>query len=409
MPVKALFGGLKKSAGRGKNQKVALVLSGGGIPGWMYEIGCLTALDEFFQDGFSTARFDIYVGTSAGANAAALVANGIPPRDVYDAVVADRPSPFNFRRENIYTFGTGETWPTVKKVGAAGWTVWKELFGAMLRHRRIPGVLDLLYTVQESLPSGIFTLKPLERHLRKHLVDPYSNDFRDLPGRLFIPAVDLDTGQYVVFGDEGYDNVPISRAVTASSAVPILFQPVRISGVDYIDGGIGRVANMDVAIQNGAGTVLVLNPVVHLENDRESVCLPTCHGFCRGLRDKGMGIVADQAMRVNTSVRLKMAREAHREKHPDIDIAIIEPNPKDTFMFTQNVVGHEARKEVIRFGYRSTVTHLTENFALFQAMFAKRGITVSLDRFRWRPKVDGMRILGPNERKRVADGQPMAS
>ena len=45
--------------------KMALVLAGGGFPGWMYEIGCLSALDDFFDDSFSVCDFDIYVGTSA--------------------------------------------------------------------------------------------------------------------------------------------------------------------------------------------------------------------------------------------------------------------------------------------------------------------------------------------------------
>ncbi|MBI5136252.1 MAG: patatin-like phospholipase family protein [Nitrospirae bacterium] len=408
MAVASIFGERGGNARRGPGAgKVALVLSGGGIPGWMYEIGCLTALDEFFEAGFSSNDFNIFVGTSAGANAAALMANGIRPRAIYDAVMADDASPFNFRREDIYAFGTGETWPTLRKAGAALFRASRHLALGVVRKRRRPSLLDLAYAVQEILPSGIFTLKPLERHLREHLSrEPYSNDFRTLRGELFIPAVDLDRGEYVVFGADGFDRVPISRAVAASSAVPVLFQPVRIDGVDYIDGGIGRVANMDVAIRHGAGLLVVINPVVHLENDRKGVCLPTCHGFCRGLRDKGMSFVADQAMRINTSIRLRLAREHHRASHPGIDIAIIEPDPKDTFMFTQNVVGHEARKEVLRYGYRATVTHLGHNFEALRDMFGRRGIAVGLGRFRWRPKVGGLTVMGPNERQRVADALP---
>jgi len=407
MAITSLFKGLSNTPKGGDGDKVALVLSGGGLPGWMYEVGCLTALDEFFQDGFSCNDFDIYVGTSAGASASALIANGIAPRVIYDAVVADQRSPFNFSREDIYAFGTGETWPTLKKFAHGLWSITRQTARDVAVNRRMPSILDLLYTIQESLPSGVFTLKPLERHLRKHLSKaPMSDDFRELKGRFFVPAVDLDTGEYVVFGGEGYDHVPISRAVIASSAVPMLFQPVRIDGRDYIDGGIGRVANMDVAMEQGAGLLVVLNPVVHLENDRESVCLPTCHGFCAGLRNKGMTFIADQAMRVNTSIRLKLAKEMHAHSHPDTDICIIEPDPKETLMFTQNVVGHEARKDVLRYGYQATVTQLINNFDSYRDMFAKRGIQVTLERFRWRPKIQGMRVLGPNERSRVPGEVP---
>ena len=46
--------------------KTALVLTGGGIMGAAYEIGALSALDRLFTRGFSTRRFDLYLGISAG-------------------------------------------------------------------------------------------------------------------------------------------------------------------------------------------------------------------------------------------------------------------------------------------------------------------------------------------------------
>lgn len=46
---------------RDRSGKRALVLAGGGIASGVFEIGCLRALDDFFQD-FSTADFDIFVG-----------------------------------------------------------------------------------------------------------------------------------------------------------------------------------------------------------------------------------------------------------------------------------------------------------------------------------------------------------
>lgn len=58
----------------------------------------------------------------------------------------------------------------------------------------------------------------------------YTNDFRKLRKALYIPAVDVDVGRYDVFGEEGFDDVPISQAVIASSAMPILFQPIQIRG-----------------------------------------------------------------------------------------------------------------------------------------------------------------------------------
>jgi len=404
----------KRGRGRKKpdpseRRKVALVLSGGGIPGWMYEIGALTALDEFFTGGFSANRFDLYVGTSAGAAAAALLASGIAPREVYDAIVEDADSPFNFRRSDIYTFGTGETWAMLKKIAAMAGPVVGQLARRVLR-REAQGasLLDMVYTIQESLPSGLFTLAPLERVLARMLTEAGAgDDFRQLPRPLFVPAVDLDRGQYRIFGMPGYDHVPISRAVAASSAVPVLFQPVRIDGADYIDGGTGRVANMDVAVDHGAGLLIVVNPVVHLDNDRRTTCLPTCYGFCKGLKSKGMAFVADQALRVNTGMRLRIAKAQQEYLFPGLQIMILEPDPQDTVMFTQNVMAHDSRKDILRYGYRATAKYLIDRFEELEAVFGRFGIEVTLSAFRHRPRTGGFRVLGPNERTRVPGAEPV--
>ncbi|MDH4230081.1 MAG: patatin-like phospholipase family protein [Nitrospirota bacterium] len=392
-------------------ERVALVLAGGGIPGWMYEIGALTALDEFLQDGFNCNNFDLYVGTSAGSVVASLMVNGARPREVYDAIAENAASPYNIARKDIYTFGTGETWRMLGKGVKSVWAAGCEGVLEMFVKRRLPSVLDMLWTVQDMLPSGVFTLRPLENTLARHYLSQESmtDDFRELRRPLFIPAVDLDRGNYVIFGTEGRRHVPISRAVVASCSMPVLFQPVHIDGVDYIDGGTGRVANMSVAVDNGAGLLVVINPVVHLDNDRDRVCLPTCHGFCKGIKHKGLSFVTDQAMRINTSMRLRDAKSRHEMQNPGLDIAIIEPDPQDTVMFAQNVMGHDTRHEVMRYGYRSTVAFLARNFEHFQKMFAKRGVRVSLERFRWRPKSGGMRVLGPHERERVPRSVPVTA
>ncbi|HSG05843.1 MAG TPA: patatin-like phospholipase family protein, partial [Nitrospiria bacterium] len=95
---------------------MALVLAGGGFPGWMYEVGCLMALDQFFDDGFSVNDFDIFVGTSAGACVASLIANQVKPRAIFEAIRDDKDSPFNFKSHDIYGFGYQETFHLLKKL-----------------------------------------------------------------------------------------------------------------------------------------------------------------------------------------------------------------------------------------------------------------------------------------------------
>ena len=57
--------------------KTALVLGGGGITGGMYELGALSAMDDFIVSGRKSGEFDLYVGISAGSILAAFLALSI--------------------------------------------------------------------------------------------------------------------------------------------------------------------------------------------------------------------------------------------------------------------------------------------------------------------------------------------
>src|SRR2546422_3506695 len=83
-------------------ERRALVLASGGIIGMFYEIGVLAALEEAFPPGPFSQHFDLFVGTSAGAVTAALVAHRAPPSEMFRALRDDLDSPFNFRPEDVF-------------------------------------------------------------------------------------------------------------------------------------------------------------------------------------------------------------------------------------------------------------------------------------------------------------------
>ncbi len=355
----------------------ALVLAGGGIPGWMYEVGCLTAMDDFF-DGFSVNDFDLYVGTSAGAAVAALMANGIRPRAIYDDIKMNRKGSFNFRSKDIYSFGYQETFHILGKFFKSLPAVARYC----IKHRNNLSLLEVLDLLQENLPSGIFTLKNMEYSLNRFFSQiGLSNDFRRLKKRLYIPAVDIDMGTYDVFGEEPFDDVPIAKAVTASSAIPFLFQPVRIGDKDYMDGGVGRVAHIDIAINHGAKLIWVVNPVQYIVNDRVHVRLTSLSGDTVGIKDKGLYHIYDQAMRINTNTRLYMAMRRYRAEHTDKGFFLIQPKTADKSMFSQNVISSEGHEEIVKYGYRSTMETLIGSYADYQNNLKPYGISITLDRF----------------------------
>lgn len=76
----------------------------------------------------------------------------------------------------------------------------------------------------------------------------------DLPLPLGIVATDLNSGNDVLFqrGDTG-------TAVRASSAVPALFQPVKIAGREYVDGGLVSPVPVAAAKRMGADFVIAVD------------------------------------------------------------------------------------------------------------------------------------------------------
>lgn len=98
---------------------------------------------------------------------------------------------------------------------------------------------------------GVIRGEALARYVREQ-TGRRSIEQMKLP--LGIVAADLDSGQPILFqrGDPG-------MAVRASSAVPAVFQPVRIGGREYVDGGLVAPVPVHFARQMGAELVLAVD------------------------------------------------------------------------------------------------------------------------------------------------------
>src|SRR5256714_5788356 len=124
------------------------------------------------------------------------------------------------------------------------------------------GLMDLVFGLAEGLPSGMYSSDGVERYLREVLSDPdRTNDFRKLENELYLTATDLDTCERIVLGGGDWDDVPISKAASASTALPMIYKPVEIKGRQLIDGGIRSTTNVDLAVEAGAKIVGGVNPL----------------------------------------------------------------------------------------------------------------------------------------------------
>ena len=347
----------------GPRPKVALVCAGGGVTGAVYEIGCLRALAEVI--GRDLGDLDLYVGISGGAFVASLLAAGVSPQEMYDEAVQPSRGPLGGPFAQLFRWNGMEF---LRRATRAPRVLAGSLRTSLDGGR---GWSDLAWSVFELLPAGLLETTGIQEYLERVFRARLGADrFDRLRRELNVVAVDLDSGEAVAFGRKGAPEVPISKAVQASTALPGLYRPVRIKGRDYVDGGVRKTAHINLAIQSGARLVICVNPIVPYLND-------TAKGALDGhLANRGVTWVLDQVMRIMLHGRMAYGMERYRREHPEVDILLIEPTRDDMRMFRYNIMRTSARRVIAEHGYRTALAFLRRKSARHLRLFAKHGIAL---------------------------------
>ena len=243
--------------------------------------------------------------------------------------------------------------------------------------------MDVLLGLAEGLPSGAYTGVGIERYLHKVLGEPGRSDkFSELRRELYLTATDLDTCERIVFGAEGYDDVPISTAVRASGALPMVYAPVEVKGRELIDGGIVSTTNLDIAVEAGAKLVVVINPIVPFVNDFAEQVRTLRGTRPRRVSDMGFAQIGYQAFKLLAHQRLHEMAERWEERYPGVDIVLIEPDPADELMFQTSMMNFTSRVEIARHGFQSVTKHLAGEYDHYREVCERHGIDISAKRVR---------------------------
>lgn len=365
--------------GRRRPSKTALVLGGGGFTGGVYEIGALRALDLLAVNS-SVNQFDVYVGTSAGSFIAALCANGVTPEEMMRVVTGQGPQPFadldlsDLLRPNLLEL--------VRKGAQLPLRLGSLLRQVIAQPSQI-SVMDVVLGLSEALPSGVYSGAGVERYLRTVLEDPdRTDDFRELRPDLYITATDLDTCERIVFGADGYEEVPISTAVRASGALPMVYAPLRLDGRELVDGGIVSTTNLDIAVEAGAKLVVVINPIVPYVNDFAEHVRTLRGRRPRRVSDMGFAQIGYQAFKLLAHQRLHEMAGRWEDRYPGVDIVLIEPEPTDELMFQTSMMNFTSRIAIARHGFQSVTYHLAREYERYSEITRRHGIEISPDRLR---------------------------
>ncbi|SDO15533.1 NTE family protein [Rhodoferax sp. OV413] len=195
--------------------RIGLALGGGAARGFAH-VGVLQVLEE------AGIRPDLVVGTSAGSLVASLYASGKTGAQMQ--LVAE----------------------TMEEAAFTDWTL--PIFS-----------------------RGMLRGDALARYVNAQVAN---RPIEAMPLPLGIVATDLNSGEAVLFqrGDTG-------TAVRASSAVPAVFQPVKIGTHEYVDGGLVSPVPVRFAHQMGAELVIAVDissaPEGNLANDTLQILLQT--------------------------------------------------------------------------------------------------------------------------------------
>ena len=105
--------------------------------------------------------------------------------------------------------------------------------------------LNLLkFLVKGYRHASVYKGKAFHDLLREKL--PHQS-FRELVKPFFCNALSLTNGTMRYFGLEGDEGVPVADAVYASSCLPGIFEPLRLGGDAYIDGGMAEALCLKLA------------------------------------------------------------------------------------------------------------------------------------------------------------------
>jgi NTE family protein len=346
--VEALGALLGEVLGRERRRgRTALVLAGGGILGGFNEAGSLKALYDF-----GIRDFDMYIGISAGSVIAACAANGVTPEEMIEHKAMGMP---DFYYPNVRE--------AIQKVIGFGPAAIRSLAEYLtLQNRDILFVLSRLFSASAFLSNRKIREK-LEWIIRMR---GGTNGFRELRERgkkLFVMAVDLDSGRRRVFGEDGDLDVPIAEAVAASSALPVAYAPVRIDGRDYIDGAVARTAAIDVAIENGADLIVCINPLV-----------PYTGGDAGYIKSLGLVGIMEQAYRTILQERLHESVAFYHARYPGTTILLIEPDNNDPAMFHNPLNASEGLiKLAALHGFKSTRRTIEAKYDFIKRSFHYHG------------------------------------
>ena len=334
-----------------RENHVGLALSGGGLEGFLYQLGALFALESCLQgkDG-GLKNCDVISGVSSGALAGTLFGSQVPLLEVIRSFVGTSKDLPRFTSRTLFDIAATNMTKRVVK-NTVSWTGFD--------------IKAFLNKTMKSIPTGFFKGDSLEGYFKS--VIEYSGREDKFPEgqrpEIYIGATDQDSFQHVTFGGKRFRDMKLSEAMRASCALPPLFAPKQINGRYYIDGQVTKTCNLELVIEKGCRLVVILNP------------LKPYASHTPGAVDKEGGVYGIiQTIKALVSTRLQTTLSHCTERYPDTDFIVFEPEEECAELMAGSPMRYNIRTKVIWLAFRDTLRKIASRYPVYQAKFQRYGL-----------------------------------
>lgn len=299
-----------------------LVLGAGGVLGYNWLVAALATWSE--HTGLDPRQFEVLVGTSAGAVAAAAVGGGLHPAALLRHLRGERePGDPSVDWDHDRSSGGALPPPPVLGLGSPA------LAARVLRR---PRSYPLVVGLSAFAPRGRGSL----RALRGAVLGMTGSAQWPANPSTWLVAMDYDRGRRVAFGSPGAPRATLAEAVSASCAIPGWYAPVEIGGRRYVDGGVCSTTSADLLLDLRLDEVTVLMPLGMRAVDR------SWHPLVR----------TERCVRWFTTRRT--LREVGKLRAAGTRVTVLTPDPEVLATMGWNVMDARRRLRVLEVALRTT-------------------------------------------------------
>lgn len=395
----------------GHKKKIGFVCSGGGAKAGAFHLGVALALQEQgfrFLGGMvppngmparqaGPMEISTYVGSSAGSIISSYLAAGYSLDNIFNSFLG--------RKSADAADMTPKALPklTYQKMFKLRARLAREQIGQISIFRKLftgllEGNFEALVQLKWLKATGIFSTSGIEQYMREEVL--LSNRFQDYLADLFIVATQLNHSRKVVFGKYAYqppphdltcqydNDVPVSEACAASTALPVIFAPYSIRNqngriIYYVDGEIRDTLSTHVAMDAGCDLVFASYSHQPYHFMREIGSL-TDHGL-PSILVQSIYLLIEQKInnhihnkQVQREAILAVAKYCKEQGVPemhgkrileilesslhhrlDVDTIYIHPSPTDSTFFSEHFsLSPNKMAEIVKSGFRSAIETL---------------------------------------------------